>query len=610
MVPDRPDDELLAVSERNLQEHGDTATGAGWPNETDRRTRFDVMLDVIECSPISPVILCDFACGTGELLAHIRRRGLQNIAYLGADRSGKALSYARSKFPEATFVKLDVNAPGANVNLIACDYLLANGLFTAKYGMSHEQMWSFVVATVERVWPQVRRGLAFNVMSKVVDWEREDLFHLPMDDAARLLHRLAGRRVRMRADYGLYEYTAYAYRAEPWRHPGPAMSVPKPAPQVVEPGQGKPLPVLRPLLPTAERIAPYLHRIDAGRIYTNHGPLVCELERRLAEHLALPAGSVASASSGTAALIGAIVAVAGRATSERPLALMPACTFVATAVAAEQCGYQPYLADIDAKTWMLDANRLTNHPVLSKVGVVVPVAPFGRPVLQLPWQHFRDQTGVPVVIDGAASFGAGREAPEHIFGAVPVVLSLHATKGFGTSEGGAVVWTDSEGIDRVTRALNFGFFGTRDSRCASTNGKMSEYLAAVGHASLDGWTNLRQAYLDVGTRYRRAARQAGFSDRLFAPPDIGMTYVILACLSREEARLVQDALSQANIEWRLWYAGGLQTQSYFANLPAEQLRTTEQLMPRLIGMPMAPDLNDHEITRIASCVATALQGSD
>ena len=577
----RPDDELLAAGERNLRQHGDTAAGAGWPNETDRRTRFDVMLDVLDCSPDAPVVLCDFACGTGELLAHIQRRGLHNITYLGVDRSAEALSFARAKFPEATFVELDVNAPEADLSVIACDYLVANGLFTAKYGMSHEQMWSFVVATVELLWPHVRRGLAFNVMSKVVDWEREDLFHLPMDDSARLLHRLAGRRVRMRGDYGLYEYTAYAYRGEPWKPSRPAVTAAQPASPVAEPAKDGLLPAMRPLLPTAERIEPYLRRIDASRIYTNHGPLVCELECRLAEHFALPPGSVASASSGTAALMGAIIAAAGRATPERPLALMPACTFVATAVAAEQCGYRPYLADIDAETWMLDANRLTDHPALAKVGVVIPVAPFGRPVPQLPWQQFHDRTGIPVVIDGAASFGAGRGAPEQIFGAVPVVLSLHATKGFGTGEGGAVVWNDPDHIEQVTRALNFGFFGTRDLRSASTNGKMSEYVAAVGHASLDGWTNTRQAFLCVATRYRRAANQAGISDRLFAPPDIGMTYVIFACLSSAEAARVQDALRRDNIHWRLWYSDGLQTQSYFANLPGDRLRTTEQLMPRL-----------------------------
>ena len=351
----KSDDVLLEVGDRNLQEHGDTAAGACWPNEPERQRRFAVMLDVMDCPPDTNAVLCDFACGTGELLAHIRRRGLRNITYIGADRSAKALSYARAKFPDATFVEIDVNAPGADLSAIACDYLVANKLFTAKYGISHEQMWLFLVSTIERLWPRVRRGLAFNVMSKVVDWEREDLFHLPMDDAARLLHRLAGRRVRMRADYGLYEYTAFAYR-------GPSTTSPtgvETTAQLAEPAPDRPtdqrVPVLRPLLPTADRLQPYLRRIDTSRVYTNHGPLVCELERRLAEHFTLPTGSVASASSGTIGLMGAILATAGRATPERPFALMPAFTFVATAVAAEQCGYRPYLADIDAETWMLDA---------------------------------------------------------------------------------------------------------------------------------------------------------------------------------------------------------------------------------------------------------------
>jgi hypothetical protein len=74
-----------------------------------------------------------------------------------------------------------------------------------------------------------------------------------------------------------------------------------------------------------------------------------------------------------------------------------------------------------------------------------------------------------VVIEGAASVDVGRVAPEYLFGRVPVVLSLHATKAPGTGEGGAVVWTDLGNIDRVTRALNFGFFNTRDSHSASIN---------------------------------------------------------------------------------------------------------------------------------------------
>src|SRR4029453_3453239 len=41
------------------------------------------------------------------------------------------------------------------------------------------------------------------------------------------------------------------------------------------------IPVLRPLLPTAERLLPYLSRIAPSRGYTNWGPLASELGGRL-----------------------------------------------------------------------------------------------------------------------------------------------------------------------------------------------------------------------------------------------------------------------------------------------------------------------------------------
>jgi hypothetical protein len=71
------------------------------------------------------------------------------------------------RYPEVLLVPrclllhgLDVNATDADLRQIACDYLVANGLFTAKF-----------------------------VMSKAVNWERSDLFHVSMDKTVDLLHR-------------------------------------------------------------------------------------------------------------------------------------------------------------------------------------------------------------------------------------------------------------------------------------------------------------------------------------------------------------------------------------------------------------------------------------
>ena len=267
--------------------------------------------------------------------------------------------------------------------------------------------------------------------------------------------------------------------------------------------------VCRPRLPDADRLLPYLRRVDDARIYTNWGPLTAELEHRLCALLGLPVSSVVSASSGTAALIGAILAGAGRATPGRPLAIVPAFTFVGTALAVELCGYRPYLVDVDPVTWLLDIERLAEHRRLAEVGLVVAVAAFGRPVPHAPCLDFRERTGIPVVIDGGASFEGILASPARYLGELPTALSFHATKSFSTGEGGCVVTTDDKLSVGVTRALNFGFFGDRNTQSPSTNGKMSEYHAAVGLAELDAWPQKCHAFDVVARAYRQRMAAAG-----------------------------------------------------------------------------------------------------
>jgi dTDP-4-amino-4,6-dideoxygalactose transaminase/SAM-dependent methyltransferase len=594
----RADDILLQNYDRMLLLYGDTARGANWPNETDRRTRFDVMLDVMEGASEAPVVLCDLGCGTGELLARIRERGLCNVSYIGIERSAAALSYARDKFPDATFIEMDVNSSAADLSRIACDYLVADGLFTAKWEMTHAEMWSFLKSTISRVWPLVRRGIAFNVMSKIVDWERDDLFHLAMDDAARFLHELAGRRVRFRADYGLFEYTAFAYKPRDASY----RETPPSRPSAT-------IPMFCPQLPRSGDLLSYLGRIDATRIYSNHGPLLLELERRLCGCLGMPSGGVRCANSGTSALVGAILATAGRATTARPLAVVPAFTFVATAAAVEQCGYRPYLVDVDASSWLLDPEMLIEHPMREHIGLAVPVATFGRPVPQAPWLAFREQTGIPVVIDGAAGFVGVSDNAQAYLGRIPVALSFHATKCFATGEGGAVVCNDIELALRAAQALNFGFSGSRDSRMANTNGKMSEYHAAVGLAELDVWKEKLRDFASVAERYQRRMAEVGLSEWLWSMPDVAPNYVLLDCQSVAIAESVQGSLARSGIDSRLWYGRGLHHHSYLVDVPRGNLAVTESLAPRVIGLPVAPDLSEDSIERVVMAVAAGARES-
>ena len=69
----------------------------------------------------------------------------------------------------------------------------------------------YMLGLIKIAFSNCKRGIVFNVMSKHVDWERDDLFHVPFDELASTLRMEVSRNYIFRADYGLYEYTTYVY---------------------------------------------------------------------------------------------------------------------------------------------------------------------------------------------------------------------------------------------------------------------------------------------------------------------------------------------------------------------------------------------------------------
>ncbi|NDV02620.1 DegT/DnrJ/EryC1/StrS family aminotransferase [Pseudoroseicyclus tamaricis] len=360
--------------------------------------------------------------------------------------------------------------------------------------------------------------------------------------------------------------------------------------------------VFRPRLPPATEVAAYLARADEDRHYTNRGTLVLELEARLARLFGVNRHGVRTASSGTAALEVAILAHAGRA-EERRLALMPSFTFAATAIAAERCGYIPHFVDISPETWALDPDALLHHPRIEEAGLILSVAPFGRLPDVAALERLQAAARVPVVLDAAAGFGALADGRAQVSGAVPICLSCHATKGFSTGEGGAVLWDNAPGQARVEQAANFGFLGSRQAQMAGTNAKLSKYHAAVGLAMLDGRTERQRANAAVTAAYREAAGAAELPGCLHLAPDISPAYALFEAPSPAVAARLQARLTGALVETRAWYEAGLAVQPWFQRYGADRLPVTDSLAPRLFGLPIAHDLPEEKIGLVLDLIA-------
>jgi len=202
--------EIVEHYESCLAKHGDTHLGVDWPKAQDAEIRYRVMLELIR-SPRPPVVtLLDFGCGASHLYEHILAHGITGIEYTGLDLSPRFVELSRKKFPNNHYICVDILEEPDAVPI--SEYIVMNGVFTEKRCLTFDEMLAYFERALTAVFARAQRGIAFNVMSKHVDWEREDLFHLPFDTLARFLIRALTRNFVIRNDYGLYEYTTYVYR--------------------------------------------------------------------------------------------------------------------------------------------------------------------------------------------------------------------------------------------------------------------------------------------------------------------------------------------------------------------------------------------------------------
>lgn len=374
----------------------------------------------------------------------------------------------------------------------------------------------------------------------------------------------------------------------------------------------EPIPLLVPDLPSAIEVLPFLQRIDAVRWYSNGGPLVRELEALLARltrlHVpgadGLPHLEAAAVANGTASIELALQAMGvGRGAR----VLLPAFTFPATATAVVARGAVPVLADVDARQWTLTpalARETLRHV---RVDAVLPVASFGMPVDADAWDAFTAETGLPVLVDAAAAFGAQRPGRT-----THVSCSLHATKPFGIGEGGVVLTADAALAARVRRLANFGFAEGVITESGG-NAKLSEYHAAVGLAQGQRFELMRAKRAHVAGRY--LAVLAAMSDLVELPlaPDGTIRSAMPVRLRTPiDAGAMGARLAAVQVQTRRWYFPAVHAHPAFAS--AERagpdggtvLPATEALGPMLLGLPFHAFLGDAQVARVCGLLREAV----
>ena len=372
-----------------------------------------------------------------------------------------------------------------------------------------------------------------------------------------------------------------------------------------EPAFLQPLHVGRPNIGHRELFLEYTEQILDRQWLTNNGPVVQELEQRIADYHDVK--HCVAMCSGTVAL-----EIAIRALQLEGEVIVPSHTYIATAHALYWQAITPVFADIDPATHNLDPAAV-RRMISRRTSGIIGVHLWGRiaPVNAL--QSIADEYDLKLLFDAAHAFGCSyRGTMVGNFGACEV-LSFHATKFFHTFEGGAVLTNDDELAETMRLMRNFGFAGVDNVIHPGTNGKMIEISAAMGLANLESIADVLEHNRQIYQTYQQAladvpgVRLLGFDTQ----EANNYQYVILevsdACrLSRDR---VVEALRAENILARRYFWPGCHKMKPYRDLYPNAglfLLNSEQVAERVIVLPTGAALDSDAVHLVASVIRVLL----
>lgn len=198
----------------NVEEHyrslfkiyGDSYKSAQWSNRETQEKRFEILAEI---SNLNYKKVLDFGCGTGDLASYFEKMGL-NVEYTGVDIVEELLACAKLKHPKHRFGKLE-EFDGEKF-----DFVLISGVFNNKFDNNEE----FYRETLIELKPFCNEGIAFNMLSKYVDFYDDHLFYEYPEKVFKFAKEHLTPYVVIRNEYELkeniipFEFTTYLYMKE------------------------------------------------------------------------------------------------------------------------------------------------------------------------------------------------------------------------------------------------------------------------------------------------------------------------------------------------------------------------------------------------------------
>ncbi len=348
--------------------------------------------------------------------------------------------------------------------------------------------------------------------------------------------------------------------------------------------------VTKAYLPPIEKYKKYIDRIYESGILTNRGPLLLELEERLANFLGVK--HVICVANGSLAL-----QVAYKALALKGEVITTPFSFAATSSTLLWENLKPIFCDIDAESFNLDP-KLIEQYITSNTSAILPVHVFGNPCDVEGIQRIADKHNLKVIYDAAHAFGVEYKGESVLKYGDISTLSFHATKLFHTIEGGAIITESDDIADKIRKLINFGITGPETIEGVGTNAKMNEFEAAMGLCVLDDIEKISLSRQKMIEAYKEKLSSKVKFQKINECSSELSSYMPIAFENEDKLLEVKQALEIERVYPRRYFYPSLDV-AYSSNELSEY---SISLSKRILCLPLYYSLTSSDIDRICDVI--------
>ncbi|MBI3556948.1 MAG: DegT/DnrJ/EryC1/StrS family aminotransferase [Deltaproteobacteria bacterium] len=276
--------------------------------------------------------------------------------------------------------------------------------------------------------------------------------------------------------------------------------------------------------------------------------------------------------------------------------LVPANTFIATALGVTFAGAKPIPVDVDASTFLMNP-MLIEKAITPRTKAIMPVHLYGRmmdldPVLEIARKH-----KLAVIEDTAQAHGAELRGKRAGTRGVMGCFSFYPGKNLGCyGDGGLITTNDAELKEKLEALRNYGSKKKYHHPIVGYNSRLDTVQAAVLNAKLPHLNAWSAARASAAVKYNKAIE--GIGDLILPQiPDKGSHVFHLYVLRTKKRDALLAHLNANGVQAGIHYPTPIHLHGAYADLGYRKgsFPVSEQLCDEIVSLPMFPEISDEQI---------------